>query len=192
MIGKKNIIFGFFFLAISALLGPVMIVSYIPQVAATETDKQEKVGAIQQAAAEGFEKDLEPMTAKQIAEANTKALLALSANLNSQSNMDSIKGGPHAHGNLESLLNIAVGIFLGFVMARPLLKQIISWALIAGTLLHSGLLYLARALGQTWADSIMSSPVGPVGPALILIGLILCGIVAIQGYRGEPVKDGLF
>ncbi len=192
MIGKKNIIFGFFFLALTALLGPVMILSYVPQVGEAAALKQQKVGALQQVAADGFEKDLEPMSAKQIAEANTHAILALSSSLNSQAAMDEIKGGPHAHGNLESLLNIVVGIFLSLVAAKPLMKQLISWVFIVGTILHSGLLYLSRALGQTWADSIMSSPVGPAGPALILIGLILCGIVAIQGYRGEPVKDGLF
>lgn len=192
MIGKKNIIFGFFFLAISALLGPIMIISYTPQVGEAASQKQQKVGAIQQAANDGFEIDLEPMTAKQIAEANTHAILSLSSSLNSQAEMDDIKGGPHAHGNLESLLNIVVGIFLSMVTANAMLKQVVSWLFILGTLLHSGLLYLSRALGQTWADSIMASPIGPVGPALILIGLILCGIVAIQGYRGEPVKDGLF
>ena len=191
MIGKKNIVFGFFFLAVSAILGPVMIVSYVPQVQITALEKQEKVGFIQQAAEDDYEVNLEAMTAQQMAKANTEAVLALSADLNSQSAMDMIKGGPHAHGNLEALLNIVVGLFLGFVAANTMLKQAISWIFIAGTLLHSGLLYLQRALGQEWAGSIMESAAGPVGPALILLGLVLCGIVAVTGYRGEPVRDRL-
>ncbi|MDH5633883.1 MAG: hypothetical protein OEZ10_12945 [Gammaproteobacteria bacterium] len=191
MIGKKNVVFGFLFLALSAILGPVMIVKYIPDVQATATAKQEKIGFLQQAAESGFEVDLEPMDAKTLAQANTKAVLALSADLNSQSAMDMIKGGPHAHGNLEALLNIVVGIFLGFVAAKRLFKQIISWMFIIGTLMHAGLLYASRALGQGWADSIMFSPVGPVGPALIVLGLVLCGVIAITGFRGEPVRDKL-
>lgn len=191
MIGKKNIVFGFFFLAVSALLGPVMLLSYLPQVQITALEKQEKIGFIQQAAEDGYEANLEPMTAKQIAKANTEAVLALSADLNSQSAMDNIKGGPHAHGNLEALLNIVVGLFLGFVAASTLLKQTISWLFIVGTLMHSGLLYLQRALGQEWAGGLMESAAGPVGPALILLGLVLAGIAAATGYRGEPVRERL-
>lgn len=190
MIGKKNIVFGFFYLVLTAALGPVMIVKYFPDVAVTEDAKQQKVGALQQAQASNFEVDLEKMSAEQIAKANTDALLALSARFNAGQVIDEIKGGPHTHGNLEALLNIVVGVVLMFLAVPMVFKQVISWIFIAGALLHSGLLYLATGLQFSWATSILASPVAPVGPLLILLGLLLTGIAAVMGLQTAPVKEG--
>lgn len=189
MIGKKNIVFGFIYLVFTAALGPVMILNYSGDVAVAEAAKQQKLGALQVAASNGFEVDLEPMSAEQIAKANTAALLALSANLNSEAPIDAIKGGPHTHGNLEALLNIVVGLVLGFLAVPLLFKQIISWTFIVGALGHSGLLYLAVALGLPWAQALLISPVGYIGPSLILLGLLLTGIAAALGYKGSVVTD---
>lgn len=189
MIGKKNIVFGFIYLVFTAALGPVMILNYSGDVAVAEAAKQQKLGALQVAASNGFEVDLEPMSAEQIAKANTAALLALSANLNSEAPIDAIKGGPHTHGNLEALLNIVVGVVLCFLAVPLLFKQIISWVFIIGALGHSGLLYLAVALGLPWAQALLISPVGYIGPSLILLGLLLAGIAAAMGYKGRLVTD---
>jgi len=189
MIGKKNIVFGFLYLVLTAALGPVMILKHSPVVAGAEQIKQEKVGALQQAQASGFEVDLEKMTTEQIAKANTDALLSLSARLNAQAPIDAIKGGPHAHGNLEALLNIAVGLLLVFLAVPVLYKQIISWLFIAGALLHSGLLYLAVALESSWAQTLLGSWFGMIGPILILLGLLAAGAAAFQGFSATPVKD---
>lgn len=189
MIGKKNIVFGFLYLVFTAALGPVMIINYMPAVGSAEQTKQEKVGALQQAQANNFEVDLEKMSAEQIAKANTDALLALSARANSQAPIDAIKGGPHSHGNLEALLNIVVGIVLLFLAAPIWLKQAISWLFIGGAVLHSGLLYLTVALQAAWASTLLASWFGYVGPSMILIGLLVAGIVALQGFQGTVVKD---
>jgi len=92
--------------------------------------------------------------------------------------IDYIKGGPHAHGNLEALLNIAVGLTLGFLAVGTLFKQIISWCFILGTLFHSGLLYLERVFQLEWAGSLLGTGIGPV---LLLVGLLLTGVAAATG-----------
>lgn len=189
MIGKKNVVFGFFFLLLTAALGPVMIVKYSGDVAASETDKQQKVGALQQARDSGYEVDLEKLNAEQIAKANTDALLALSARLNSRVPIDEIKTGPHAHGNLEAILNILVGVLLGFLAIPAVFKQLISWSFILGTLGHSGLLFLAVVVQLPWAGDLLGSWFGYIGPSLILIGLLLAAIGAAMGFNGGLVKD---
>ena len=190
MIGKNNIVFGFIYLFFTAALGPEMILYYFDDVAVAEVAKQETMGVLQVAAANDFEVNLEKMTAEQIAKANTSALLALSGRINSQESIDAIKSGPHAHGNLEALLNIVVGLVLGFLAVPMLFKQIISWVFIIGALGHSGLLYLAVALGLPWAQALLASPAGYIGPSLILLGLLLAGIAAAMGYKGRLVTDG--
>jgi uncharacterized membrane protein YgdD (TMEM256/DUF423 family) len=106
--------------------------------------------------------------------------------INAEQPIDIIKGGPHAHGNLESLLNIAVGIALCFIALPGLFKQIISWIFIAGTLLHSGMLFLIALYQMELANTILNTG---VGPALILLGLLLSGIAAAIGFKGEFVRD---
>ena len=189
MIGKKNIVFGFFYLALTASLGPYMIVKLYPEIAASENVKQERLGALQQAQSSNYEIDLNKMSAEQIATTSADAVLALSARLNAEQPVDSIKSGPHAHGNLEALLNIAVGILLAFLAVPVVFKQVISWTFIVGTLLHSGVLFLAAALQLPFAAKLLASPLAPAGPLLILLGLLLAGIATVMGYQAIPVKD---
>jgi len=189
MIGKKNIVFGFFYLVLTASLGPFMILKYYDDVATSEAAKQQKIGALQQARDSGYEVDLEKMNAEQIAKANTDALLALSARLNSRVPIDEIKGGPHSHGNLEAVLNILAGIVLCFLAVPAVFKQAISWLFILGTLGHSGLLYLAVAVQLPWAGEWLGSWIGYIGPSLILVGLLLTGIAAAMGFNGSLMKD---
>jgi len=189
MIGKKNIVFGFFYLLLTASLGPFMVVKYSDDMANSETEKQQKVGALQQARDSGYEVDLEKLNAEQIAKANTDALLALSARLNSRAPIDEIKSGPHAHGNLEAILNILVGVLLGFLAIPAVFKQLISWSLMLGAIGHSGLLFLAVAMQMPWAGDLLGSWFGYIGPLLILIGLLLAAIGTAMGFNGSLVKD---
>ncbi len=191
MVGKKNIVFGFIYLVLTAALGPVMIIQYYDGVASAESVRQDKVGALQQAVTDGFEVDLEPMKPVDIAKTNSHAILALSARLNSRGRIEEIKGGPHSHGNLEALLNIVVGILLAFLAVPVIFKQIISWVFIAGALLHSGLLYLAVGLEFPWAVTLLGSGFSYIGPGLLLIGLLLAGVASFMGFRGVVVKDSL-
>lgn len=182
MTGKKNIVFGFLYLVLTAALGPYMVQAVYPDIESAGAAKQEQIGALQLMAANDFEKDLEPMSAEQIARASSTALLALNAALNAEAPLDAIKGGPHAHGNLEALLNIAAGIVLGLLAIGALFKQLISWLFLLGALLHSGSLYLVVVFQAAWAQPILASGIGPI---LLLIALLLMGIAVAIGYRGR-------
>jgi len=184
MIGKKNVVFGFFYLVITASLGPFMVVNMVPDIDIAIDSKKGVVGDIQQLEADEFEKDLEPLTAEQIAKTNTSGILSLNRVYNAEAPKNMMKAGPHAHGNLEALLNIVVGIALCFIAVSVKFKQVISWLFILGTLLHSGLLYLLVVFEQYWVLTI-----APIGPVLLLLGIFAAGVAATMGFRGELVKD---
>jgi len=188
MIGKKNVVFGFLFLVLTAALGPYMVITQLPAVGEAQTHKQAAVSRLELLAQSNYEdpQTLEKLSAEQIAKENTVALLAINRQLNARAPVDAIKGGPHTHGNLESLLNIVAGIALCFIALKPLFKQIISWTFIVGTLLHSGILYLVVIFQQEWAAKVLATG---IGPALVLVGLLLMGIAATIGFKGEVVRD---
>ncbi len=185
MIGKKNVVFGLLFLVFTAALGPLMVNKY-ESYGEVAGQKQEILGKLQQAKADGYEVDLEPLSADDIARMNSDAILALNKLGNEEFAIDFIKGGPHAHGNLEALLNIVIGILLCFLSASALLKQAISWMFIVGTLFHSGLLYFERLFLWEWSSTLLGTGIGPV---LILVGLLLTGVVAFKSFEGRPVQD---
>lgn len=182
MIGKKNVVFGFFYLVLTAALGPYMITTYSTDVANAQVDKQTYVGRLQSLQQNQFEEELTPLSDGEIARANTQGILAINQLNNARQPMDAIKGGPHAHGNLEALLNIVVGLSLAFIAASPLFKQIISWTFLLGALIHSGGLYLNSLFNIGFL-------VGPVGPLLILLGLLLAGIAALVGLSPNVQRD---
>lgn len=190
MIGKKNIAFGFLYLVFTAALGPYMIATQSDAVSQAQSAKQSKLSELQGIASNGFlDQELNPLTAQQLAQKNTGALLALSGSLNSRGKIDAIKSGPHAHGNLEALLNIVAGIVLCFLAVPAKFKQAISWVFIAGAVLHSGLLYLVAVFELPWAGAIYTSPFASVGPLLVLAGLAMIGVASVIGFRGETVRD---
>jgi hypothetical protein len=182
MIGKKNVVFGFIYLVFTAALGPYMITTYFGDVGAAQAEKQVALSRLQDLRTNGYEEELEPLSAEQIAKANTDGILAMNKLNNANQPIEDIKGGPHAHGNLEALLNIAVGIALGFIAVGAAFKQVVSWIFLVGALVHSGGLYLNSMFGIGFL-------VGPVGPVLILLGLLLAGIAAWMGWQSEPVRD---
>ena len=185
MIGKNNLVFGFIFLFFTAALGPLMVNMYADYGKAAQ-EKQSAVGRLQQLKTSNFEEELEPLNPKQIAMANTDGILALNKLGNTELSIDMIKGGPHTHGNLEALLNIAVGIALCFIAAVGWQKVVVSWMFIIGTLMHSGMLYLERVFDQSWAGTLLGTGIGPV---LILLGLLSMAVLAARGFKGEIVKD---
>ncbi|MFK5914397.1 MAG: hypothetical protein QM484_08475 [Woeseiaceae bacterium] len=185
MIGKKNIVFGFIFLAFTASLGGVMVTMYEDYgVAAGE--KQVAVGRLAQLKTDGYEEELEPLNAMQIAKANTDGILSISKLNNVEFGIDFIKGGPHAHGNLEALLNIVIGFILCFISIAAWQKQVISWALIVGTVTHAGMMVLARVFDFAWANTILETGLGPI---LILASLLFMGAAVAKGFTTEMVKD---
>lgn len=186
MIGKKNVVFGFLFLVVTAALGPYMILNFQPGVDDAEGKKQETLSRLQNLKMNDFEEDLDALSADAIAKANTDGILALNTLVNAEQPIDIVKGGPHAHGNLESLLNIAAGLALCFIAVSAVFKQVISWIFIVGALLHSGMLYLIALFQLPLASTILNTG---LGPALILLGLLLTGIAAAIGFKGELVQD---
>ena len=185
MIGKKNIVFGFIYLVFTAALGPYMLQTMFPDVGSAMQTKQKDVGYIQQLAANEFDnpQTMEPMTATEIGKANARAILALSLLDNARTPINDMKGGPHAHGNLEAVLNIIAGLTLCFLAAPVLFKQIISWVFILGAILHSGMLYL-RAFDVGFAGKLLN-----FGPWFVLLGLLLMGVASLFWLKPEVVKD---
>ena len=183
MIGKKNIVFGFLFLLITATLGPYMLVTSAADLQAAYVSKQTPVGRVQDLKTNDFEEDLDPLNADQISRANTDAILAINDILNLQLPQGGMRY-THAHGNLEAVLNILAGLALCFISVAKIFKQIISWCFITGTILHSGMLFLLITFGQAWADIPLQA-----GPWVLLLGLLLIGIATIMGFKGEIVRD---
>ena len=182
MIGKKNIIFGCFFFVFSAFLGGIMVNMIQTTVGDAQKTKQEEVGRIQNFKANDFEEDLQKLDAEKIAKANTDGLLAMNTWLNAWDGVSQIRNA-HAHGNLESLLNIVVGILLAFLSVSKLWKQLISWSFLLGAICHGGALFLFNFAGQQWAyDFILKWGVGPI---LILLGLVLTGAAVVKGFNGK-------
>lgn len=185
MIGKKNVVFGFLYLVFTAALGPYMLTVLYGDFTAASAEKQQQMSTMAQARTDGYEVELEPLSADEIARMNTDGVLAMNKADNARAPIDAIKGGPHAHGNLEALLNVVAGIALVFIATAAWFKQLISWVFILGALLHSGLLYL-RAFNVEWAGSLLNTGIGPI---LVLLGFLLIGVAAAIGWRGEPVRD---
>lgn len=180
MIGAKNVIFGFFFLAFTAALGPYMIVKLMPDTEKAAQQRQKAMAELQVLASNDFERDLEPVSAETLGRLNTRGLLALNRFLQQRALVDAVKAGPHAHGNLEALLNIAVGVVLAFLALPAWFKQVISWCFLLGALFHAGMLYLSVVFGLGWAGTLLGTGIGPV---LILLGLVLAGVGAAWGWR---------
>ena len=185
MIGKKNIVFGFIFFAFTASLGAKMVDMY-EEYGAVAGEKQISVGRLAQLKTDDFEEELEPLNAKQIAMANTDGILSMSKLSNVEFGIDFIKGGPHAHGNLEALVNIVAGFILCFISIAAWQKQLLSWGLIVGTVLHSGMMVLGRVFDMAWAEQILATGIGPV---LILASLFFMGVAVAVGFKTEMIKD---
>jgi len=175
MNGKYNVVFGFLYLVTTAALGPYMVTQYFGPHMEAEHANEQAVKELTQAVEGGV--------VGQITQAQSDAILALNRQLQSDEPIDDIKSGPHAHGNLEALLNIAVGLVLGMLTVSQPWKAVISGLFLAGALLHSGMLYLVTVFHLGWAGAILGTGVGPI---LLLAGLLLVGIASVKGF---PAHD---
>ncbi len=181
--GKLNIVFGSLYLVVTAALGPYMVTRLLPQVDEAAKARQQALSQLQLAAQGGYENQetLEPMSDGEIARMVANALLRLNAWLNSRGQVDAVKGGAHAHGNLEALLNIAAGLVLLFMGSAPgWYRAATALAFVSGALLHSGALYLGTVFAKGWALALLGTGIGPL---LVLLGLLLLGIGAALWLR---------
>lgn len=189
MIGKKNIVFGFLYLALTAAVGGVMILGHFDARSAAESVKREKLSILQRIVTEGYETDLEPISPMDLAKTNTAAILAISSRINAQKPIGTLRSGAHTHGTADALLNIAAGLVLMFLAAPIWFKQVISWMFISGAVLHSGMLFMVSVLGQSWATVLLNGPPGAIGRGLTLLALVLTGVASAIWLRSTPVTD---
>lgn len=82
----------------------------------------------------------------------------------------------HAHGNLESVLNIISGLVLDRISVTDSLKKIISIMLITGAVMHSGILYIAPVLPNLM-------PLTIIGALSLIVSMILMAYGAIKGIK---------
>ncbi len=198
MIGKKNVVFGCIFFIFTASLGIWMVDKIETVVTVANDARKTHVGDLKNYKIDNYEKDLEKMTPEEIAKAAVDGTISINdLVVVRQDIINNVKAGPHAHGNLESLLNIVIGILLCFLSVSRMFKQLISWSFIVGTALHSGLLFLMVLMMQIFGMAGDSALLGifnfilgtGAGPGLLLLGLLLTAVAAIMGFRGEIVKD---
>ena len=177
MEGKKNIVFGLLYFVATAALGLVMS-NNLADVGEAQGAKAEKMSTLEQNVQSGF------MMADNPSIVTGEALLALNNYLKTEDEkINAIKGGPHAHGNLEAMANIVIGLLLMFLAVPTAFKQVISWLFIIAAVFHSGMLYLGVVFGQGWAMTVLGTGIGPIA---LLAGLLLAGIAAFMGLRPQP------
>lgn len=86
-------------------------------------------------------------------------------------------GTTHAHGNLESLLNIVIGFILCHLEVPAGLAKIVSILLLVGAIFHSGMLYLT-GLGLGAAINL-----APVGALSLIATMALMAYLAATGFK---------
>lgn len=87
-----------------------------------------------------------------------------------QSPQHALLKAAHAHGNLESALNILLGYLLCRLALDEWIAKSVSWLLIIGALFHSGMLYLA-GLGVSFAGSLTIIGALSLVASMFLMGL---------------------
>lgn len=88
----------------------------------------------------------------------------------------SIMRAAHAHGNMESFLNIAIGYLLCKLDINKWLANFISIILIVGAVFHSGMLYLG-SLGIR--EGFMFAPIGAFSLVLTVL-LMGVGVLTLK------------
>jgi uncharacterized membrane protein YgdD (TMEM256/DUF423 family) len=173
MSGKVNIVFGFIYLSTTAVLGPVLLVP-----------GKGEIGQIFNSTVQAVENIHEEVETSSSAEAQEKstarAVVSIMDYLKAEKSLGFISSAAHAHGNLEALLNIAVGIVLLLLVIPANYKTLLSLLFILGAVLHSGMLYLAAVFGQAWAANLTL-----IGAIAIVAGLVLMGVASIVGIKQE-------
>jgi len=80
----------------------------------------------------------------------------------------------HAHGGVEAILNIVIGILLGSLPLNKTLSRLISIIAIFAAVLHSGMLFLSPFV--PFAHNIV-----PLGALLLFATVILMFVAVIKG-----------
>lgn len=188
---KLNIAFGFVLFIFSAGLGPFMVSQIMDQTSSRNNALSEKLnalGKIQSYQENGFKDELDdkPELVK-VGTVLANGIRTMNGEMDKLKEFAGIKTA-HAHGNLESVLNIVVGLVLLFMAAPAIVRMLISLLFIFGALFHSGLMYLVYypPLGKPdWALSLFQTGIGPV---LILLGLVSMAVASILWLKGPDIE----
>ena len=167
--GKLNVVFGFIFFATTAVLGPAVL---IPGKGELRPLKADAAAAVEKVRAGGSPED------------TAAAVVATADYTAADAKVSSIGGTAHAHGNLESMLNIVAGFILISLCIPYNYKRVISVVLLLGVVCHSGMLYLGIVFGQSWAFKLTN-----FGAVCIVAGLLMMGGACIAGLGSECGDD---
>ncbi len=88
-------------------------------------------------------------------------------------------GAAHAHGNLESFLNIVIGYLLCQLDISAGLAQAVSILLLIGAIFHSGMLYLT-GVGVGFAINL-----APIGAISLVITMAMMIYVVAVGFKKQ-------
>lgn len=94
-----------------------------------------------------------------------------------ESPVHEILGAAHAHGNLESVLNILIGYIICQLEAASGLANVVSILLLIGAIFHSGMLYLT-GLGIGGAINI-----APLGAISLIVTMALMAYLVAVGFK---------
>lgn len=177
---KRNVISGLLLFSLSILLGPYMTVVLRGSAEAPKAEYTASLQALESARKayqdEGGES--EPgAAAANLAAASSQVLVAKAALEKTQTFMGHVRSS-HAHGNLEGILNIVVGLFLGLVAVSTRVRAAISWLFVAGSWSHGGFLVLSKY------GLVFLLPFVKFGALILLAGLFsLVASVLMKGFR---------
>lgn len=169
MSGKINMVFGFLYLALTAVLGPAYLV---PQLYANRAVMEEAGKAVADVKS-GM--DVVPAAGVNLAEKDSAALIKVFDALKRQN----VNGkSAHAHGNLEALLNIVAGFVLLTLAIPGSFRALLTLLFLMGAVFHSGMLYLGTVFGIGWAFKLLT-----LGEVSLLAALVLMGFAVIMGIK---------
>lgn len=174
MSGKINVVFGFFYLALTAVLGPAFLVPQLYENRAAMQAADKSVAEVKTALQAG------PAAKETLAEKSSAAVVSLFEALKKQN----INGkSAHSHGNLEALLNIVAGFLLLYLSIPAAFKNLLTLLFLLGAVFHSGMLYLGMVFGIGAAFKVIL-----LGEVSLLAGLVLMGVAAFIGIK-RPLRQ---
>lgn len=169
MNGKINIIFGFIYLAFTAVLGPALLIPQLEKI----SQSLKNTAAVVEKVREGVQNDFQGI------ETPDKVIAPAVVSIFDYIKTSKVSGkGVHAHGNLEAMLNIVAGLVLITLAIPANFKTLLSTLFLVGAVFHSGMLYLGGVFGMAWAYNF-----AVIGVIAIIAGLSLMGIACFIGIK---------
>ena len=189
---NKNVLSGLLLVAISILIGPYLMGPFSEEVYGPAKIKVFTEARELQGALAGYEE-----AADEAAKAEAADVVAIGAG---KTTIEGLKFGQiddrwgnfkfsHAHGNLQGILNILVGLVLAQLVIAVKFREVISWLFIAGSWGHAGFFIVGnflvtenRELGFFFLSN------AKFGGGLLILGLWLLLVAVIMHMRAEKAK----